>query len=158
MSTYTATILWTRAGAKFTDNRYSRAHRWQFDGGVDVPASSSPHVVRVPLSDPAAVDPEEAFVASLASCHMLFFLSFAAREGFCVDAYTDEAIGTLAPDANGRVSMTEVTLRPLVNFSGEPQPDPAQLERLHHEAHEACYIASSVRTLVRCSPREATSG
>jgi organic hydroperoxide reductase OsmC/OhrA len=96
MSEYTATVYWQRHGAVFTDNKYSRAHQWRFDGGVTVPASSSPHVVRVPLSDPSAVDPEEAFVASLSSCHMLFFLMFAAQAGFVVDAYEDQAIGTMA--------------------------------------------------------------
>lgn len=151
MSEYTATISWQRLGATFTDNRYSRAHEWRFDGGVVVPASSSPHVVRVPLSDPTAVDPEEAFVASLSSCHMLFFLSFAAKQGLVVDSYEDQALGVMAKDAAGRMSMTVVTLRPKVVFSG-PQPTREQLAELHHRSHEECFIASSVKTDVRCEP------
>lgn len=152
MSTYTASIYWSRNGAAFTDNRYSRAHRWRFDGGVEVPASSSPHVVRVPLSDPNAVDPEEAFVASLSSCHMLFFLSFAARDGFIVDDYIDEAVGVMEKSHEGKMAMTVVTLRPAIRFSGEQRPTSEQIKRLHHEAHEACFIANSVKTEVRCEP------
>jgi len=152
VSTYTANIYWSRNGAAFTDNRYSRAHRWRFDGGVEVPASSSPHVVRVPLSDPNAVDPEEAFVASLSSCHMLFFLSFAARDGFIVDDYIDEAVGVMGKSHEGKMAMTVVTLRPAITFSGEQRPSSEQINRLHHEAHEACFIANSVKTEVRCEP------
>ena len=153
MSTYTATIHWSRQGAVFTDQRYSRAHRWRFDGGVEVPASSSPHVVRVPLSDANAVDPEEAFIASLSSCHMLFFLSFAARDGFVVDEYVDEAVGVMEKDSGGRMAMTVVTLRPAVMFSGDRSPTQRELDALHHEAHDACFIANSVKTDVRCEPR-----
>ena len=153
MSEYRATIEWSRGDAKFIDQRYSRAHRWRFDGGVEVPASSSPHVVRVPLSDPNAVDPEEAFVASLSSCHMLFFLSFAARDGFIVDDYIDEAIGIMERDADGRTAMTVVTLRPTVTFSGDRRPTESELDALHHEAHDACFIANSVKTEVRCEPQ-----
>src|SRR5512147_586110 len=107
MSLYTAVIAWERSGAVFTDNRYSRGHRWNFDGGVEVPASASPHVVPLPLSVAAAVDPEEAFVAALASCHMLWFLSIAARQGIVVERYRDEAIGVMAKNAQGRLAMTE---------------------------------------------------
>jgi organic hydroperoxide reductase OsmC/OhrA len=153
VSTYTATIHWSRNGAVFTDQRYSRAHRWRFDGGVEVPASSSPHVVRVPLSDANAVDPEEAFVASLSSCHMLFFLSFAARDGFVVDEYVDEAVGVMEKDSGGRMAITVVTLRPAVMFSGDRSPTQRELDALHHEAHDACFIANSVKTDVRCEPR-----
>src|SRR6188474_2242754 len=112
MSTYSALITWERNGAAFIDNRYSRRHRWSFDGGVEVPASSSPHVVPLPLSVAAAVDPEEAFVAALASCHMLWFLSIAAKRGFVVESYRDEAVGVMAKNAAGKLSMTVVTLRP----------------------------------------------
>jgi organic hydroperoxide reductase OsmC/OhrA len=153
VSTYSATIHWSRNGAVFTDQRYSRAHRWRFDGGVEVPASSSPHVVRVPLSDANAVDPEEAFIASLSSCHMLFFLSFAARDGFVVDEYVDEAVGVMEKDSGGRMAMTVVTLRPAVTFSGDRSPTQRELDALHHEAHDACFIANSVKTDVRCEPR-----
>jgi len=151
MSEYTATIYWQRLGAVFTDQKYSRAHEWRFDGGVTVPGSSSPHVVRVPLSDPGAVDPEEAFVASLSSCHMLFFLSFAAAKSFVVDSYEDQAIGVMARNEAGKMAMTVVTLRPKVVFAGK-QPTAEQLNELHHRSHDECFIASSVKTDVRCEP------
>jgi Predicted redox protein, regulator of disulfide bond formation len=147
-----ATIHWRRNGAVFTDNRYSRAHEWHFDGGAVVPGSSSPHVVRVPLSDPSAVDPEEAFVASLSSCHMLWFLSLAAEAGFVVDDYEDRASGILGKNAEGKAAMTEVTLRPVVVFSGK-RPTEEEFARLHERAHEECFIASSVKTELKCEPR-----
>jgi organic hydroperoxide reductase OsmC/OhrA len=152
VSEYFATIRWERGSAVFKDSKYSRAHRWLFDGGVEVRASSSPHVVPIPLSDDHAVDPEEAFVAALSSCHMLWFLSLAARRGFVVDGYVDRASGIMAKNAEGRLTMTEVTLRPQAIFAGEPRPTPEELEELHHRAHEECFIASSVRTGVRCEP------
>jgi organic hydroperoxide reductase OsmC/OhrA len=151
MSEYTATIYWQRLGAVFTDNKYSRAHEWRFDGGVTVPGSSSPHVVRVPLSDPSAVDPEEAFVASLSSCHMLFFLSLAAKDGLVIDSYEDRAVGVMARNEAGKLAMTVVTLRPKVVFAGR-QPSAEQLADLHHRSHDECFIASSVKTDVRCEP------
>jgi organic hydroperoxide reductase OsmC/OhrA len=149
MAEYTALIEWSRDGAVFTDNRYSRGHRWLFDGGVEVPASSSPHVVARPQSVEQAVDPEEAFVASLSSCHMLWFLSLCAKRGFIVDGYRDEAIGVLERDAGGKLAMTRVTLRPEIRFGGERRPTDAEIEELHHEAHELCFIARSVKTEVR---------
>jgi len=149
---YQARIHWERGAAPFTDNRYSRGHRWHFDGGVEVPASSSPHTVRVPLSVAAAVDPEEALVASLSSCHMLWFLSLAASGGFRVDEYTDDAIGVMGKNAAGRIAMLRVTLRPRVVFSGERLPSRADIAQLHHRAHEECFIANSVTTEVRCEP------
>ncbi len=149
---YRATIQWDRQEAKFSDNRYSRGHRWSFDGGIHVPASSSPHSVPVPYSVTAAVDPEEAFVAALSSCHMLWFLSLAAKRGFVVDSYLDEAVGLMGPDAEGKVAMLEVTLRPAVAFGGVGSPGEAEVESLHHEAHSKCYIANSVKTSVRCEP------
>jgi organic hydroperoxide reductase OsmC/OhrA len=157
MSEYAATIEWQRAGATFTDNRYSRGHSWRFDGGVEVPASSSPHSVRLPYSVAEAVDPEEAFVASLSSCHMLWFLSIAAKHGYGVERYRDEAVGVMARNAEGKLAMTRVTLRPVVTFYGEKRPSAAEHEALHHEAHEECYIASSVKTEMRCEPTEATA-
>jgi organic hydroperoxide reductase OsmC/OhrA len=153
MSAYTATISWSRGEQAYTDGRYSRAHTWRFDGGVEVPASSSPHVVRPPMSDEAAVDPEEAFIASLSSCHMLFFLDFARRAGFRVDSYVDEAEGIVAKDAQGRMAVTIVTLRPRIGFSGDKRPAAEELDSLHHKSHEACFIANSVRTEVRIEPR-----
>jgi organic hydroperoxide reductase OsmC/OhrA len=152
MAEYQATIQWRRGDAAFTDRRYSRAHVWRFDGGVEVPASSSPQLVPQPMSDAAAVDPEEAFVASLASCHMLWFLSIAAERGLCVDRYDDAAVGEMAKNAAGRIAMTEVTLRPRVAFGAGTVPTRAVLAELHHRAHEACFIAASVLTRVRCEP------
>ena len=152
MSDYTATIEWEREGAVFTDNRYSRKHRWLFDGGVEVPASASPHSVPLPLSVAAAVDPEEAFIAAISSCHMLWFLSIAAKKGFVVDDYRDEAIGEMGRNANGKIVVSAVRLRPLVSFSGAKQPTSDELTALHHEAHETCYIANSITTEVTCEP------
>jgi organic hydroperoxide reductase OsmC/OhrA len=149
---YQARVHWERGDALFTDNRYSRGHTWHFDGGIAVPASSSPHIVRVPLSLEKAVDPEEAFVASLSSCHMLFFLSFAATSGWRVDEYTDDASGTLSQNAAGKMVMTSVVLRPRASFSGERLPTRADLQQLHHRAHEECFIANSVITAVRVEP------
>jgi len=148
MSTYTATVCWTREDAPgFAKGQYSRAHRWVFDGGAVIRASASPHVVPAPWSDPAGVDPEEAFVASLSSCHMLFFLDFARRDGFVIDEYVDEAEGVLEKNAAGKIAMTRVTLHPRVTWDGDP-PDEAALADLHHRAHEACFIANSVTTEV----------
>ena len=152
---YTAQVIWSRDDAVFTDQRYSRGHKWRFDGGIEVPASSSPLVVRPPLSVTAAVDPEEAFIAALSSCHMLFFLSFAARGGFLVNEYVDDAIGIMGKNPAGRTAVTKVTLRPRVSFAEGRQPTPQELHGLHHKAHEECFIANSVTTEVRCEPVEA---
>jgi organic hydroperoxide reductase OsmC/OhrA len=152
MSNYNATISWQRGEQRFTDNKFSRRHAWQFDGGIEVPGSSSPHVVPVPLSDAHAIDPEEAFVASLSSCHMLWFLSIAAKRQFRVDSYVDAAIGTMARNVAGKLAMTRVVLRPKVTFSGERRPDQANIDSMHHEAHAECFIANSVTTEVVCEP------
>jgi organic hydroperoxide reductase OsmC/OhrA len=152
MAKYMATVSWDRNGAAFTDNRYSRGHRWQFDGGVEVPASSSPHVVPLPMSVEAAVDPEEAFVASLSSCHMLWFLSIAAKRKFLVESYRDEVVGIMAKDADGRLAVTTVTMRPRAVFGGERRPSRDEILAIHHEAHEQCFIAASVKSDVRCEP------
>lgn len=151
MSDHVATVEWVRGDQPFADNLYSRAHDWTFDGGAVVRGSSAPTSVAVPLSDPAAVDPEEAFVAALSSCHMLFFLAYAAKAGFIVDRYRDAATGVLGKGERGKVSMTVVTLRPVVDFSGVA-PEASGLVDLHHRAHAACYIANSVRTEVRIEP------
>jgi len=153
MSKHTARVTWERGDQAFTDNRYSRAHAWRFDGGAEVRGSSSPDVVKPPLSDPAGVDPEEAFIASLSSCHMLWFLSLAAAKKFRVDSYDDEAEGVMGKDEQGRVAMTRVTLRPMIRFSGDVVPTAADAEALHHAAHERCFIANSVKTDVRVEPR-----
>ena len=152
MATYGAEVEWLRGEQEFALRRYSRRHVVRFDGGAEVAASSSPHVVPVPLSDPTAVDPEEMFVASLASCHMLFFLSFAAEAGWRVDRYRDRAVGLMAAGADGRHAMTRVTLRPEVTFGGDRRPNAAAIEAMHHRAHEQCFIANSVKTVVACEP------
>jgi organic hydroperoxide reductase OsmC/OhrA len=150
---HTATVVWERGDEPFVDNRYRRRHVIRFDGGAELAGSSSPTVVRPPLSDPSAVDPEEMFIASLSSCHMLWFLSLAAKEKFRVDRYEDEAEGVMEKNAEGKLAMTRVTLRPRVAFSGEKVPSARELERLHHEAHEECFIASSVKADVRIESR-----
>jgi organic hydroperoxide reductase OsmC/OhrA len=147
MSIYTANVFWRRKpDEKFTDGRYGRAHAWAFDGGAVVPASSSPQVVRTPFSDPNAVDPEEALVAALSSCHMLFFLDFAKQRGFVVESYADEAEGLVEKGADGRIQMTRVTLKPFIVFSGDRRPTEVDVEAIHHKAHDACYIANSVKS------------
>ena len=147
MSEYSAKISWFRnVDEDYVDNQYSRGHEWSFDGGTTVPASSSPHVVPLPYSVEANVDPEEAFVASLSSCHMLFFLSIAAKRKFIVDEYIDNAIGIMEKDNCGKLMMTKVTLRPSVKFSGNRQPTTEQLEKMHRQSHEQCFIANSVKT------------
>ena len=147
-----AGIVWERRGAVFTDREYSRAHRWFFDGGAEVPASSSPGVVREPYSDASAVDPEEAFVAAISSCHMLSFLDVAAQRGFTVERYSDEAAGVMRKNAEGKIAVTHVTLHPRIDFAGDKRPTREDMESLHHEAHEACFIASSVKTDIRIEP------
>jgi organic hydroperoxide reductase OsmC/OhrA len=152
MSNYTARVNWQRGDAAFLDNKYSRGHLWEFDGGVTVPASSSPHVVPIPLSVEANVDPEEAFVASLSSCHMLFFLALAAQQGFVVDSYVDDAVGVMGLNDQGKTAMLSVTLRPSIIFSGEKQPASEELAALHHQSHDLCFIANSVTTEVMIEP------
>ena len=153
MSEHVASVEWSRDGQAFSDNKYARAHDWRFDGGAVVRGSSAPSSVPVPMSDPAAVDPEEALVAAVSSCHMLFFLGYAAKLGFVVDRYRDDAVGVLGRDERGKMSITAITLRPEVVLSGDVQPDMAAIGDLHHRAHEACYIANSVRATVAVEPR-----
>jgi organic hydroperoxide reductase OsmC/OhrA len=152
MSTYTAEVSWERGDQNFLDNRYSRRHVLRFDGGAQLMGSSSPSVVPLPASDPAGVDPEEAFVAALSACHMLWFLAIAAKRGFIVDRYEDAASGVLERNAERRFAMTRVTLRPKVWFSPATPPTAAELAELHHKAHEECYIANSVKTQVSVEP------
>jgi organic hydroperoxide reductase OsmC/OhrA len=148
VSTYSATIRWSRdPGSDVSKGQYSRAHEWAFDGGAVVPASPSPHIVPAPWNNPAGVDPEEALVASLSSCHMLFFVDLARRDGWVVDSYVDEAEGVLEKRADGKMAMTRVTLRPQIGWSGDA-PDREAIADLHHRAHEACFIANSVTTEV----------
>jgi organic hydroperoxide reductase OsmC/OhrA len=149
---YTATVVWQRGEAVFTDGRYSRAHEWRFDGGVVVPGSSAPSVVRVPLSREDAVDPEEALVASASACHMLFFLDFARRAGFRVDSYVDAAEGTMTPNDKGKPFVSKITLRPKVTFSGEKRPTADEIAALHHKSHDDCFIANSLRADIAIEP------
>jgi organic hydroperoxide reductase OsmC/OhrA len=154
MSEHRASVNWQRGSNEdFAKGRYSRVHKWGFDGGVQVRASASPHVVRAPWSDPAAVDPEEAFVAALSSCHMLWFLSLAAGAGFVVESYADEAVGHMCEIRPQREAVTEVVLRPRVVFDPAHAADAAQLEALHHAAHDHCFLANSVKTTIRVEPR-----
>ena len=146
MAKHDALIVW-RSDGQFSTGRYSRAHQWRFDGGAIVPASSSPHVVPVPLSDPAGVDPEEALVASASSCHMLWFLDLARRAGFEVESYRDDAVGEVGKDERGRIALRTIRLRPAIVFTGK-QPSADELERLHDGAHENCFIANSLRSEV----------
>ncbi len=152
MSEHKATLSWQRTGADFLKGRYTREHTWSFDGGVTVPASSSPSAVPVPYSNPAHVDPEEAFVASIASCHLLTYLYVASRQGFQVDSYHDEAVGVLTKNERGMPWVSAVTLNPRIVYSGAKLPTPADEERLHHLAHEQCFIANSVKTQVNVHP------
>jgi organic hydroperoxide reductase OsmC/OhrA len=146
---YRATVKWKReGGVKFTDQRYSRGHSWSFDGGITVPGSSSPLSVRLPYSVAEAVDPEEALVAALSSCHMLTFLYVAAKQGFVIDVYEDSAVGEMTKNEAGRMWVSKVTLKPAVSFSGDKRPSADDLAHLHHLAHEECYIANSVKSEV----------
>ena len=155
MSTHTASLTWERGDDDFSDGKYSRAHTISFDGGVSFVGSSSPHVVRVPMSREDAVDPEEMLVAALAACHMLFFLDFARRAGFVIDAYLDKAEGVMGKDDRGRMALTQVKLNPHVIWAGDKQPTPEELRELHHKSHEACFIANSFRGDVAIAGGEA---
>lgn len=144
MAEYVATVEWRSSGG-FREGRYSRVHSLSFDGGAVVPGSASPHVVPPPMSDPAGVDPEEALVASVSACHMLWFLHLASDSGLDVAAYRDRARGTMGKDERGKMAMTRIVLRPEIEFAGDA-PAAGALQRLHHEAHGYCFIANSLRT------------
>jgi len=145
---YTATVAWSRGDGEFQKGRYSRGHTWRFDGGIEVPASASPQVVPKPYVVEAAVDPEEAFIASLSSCHMLTFLDLARRAGFLIESYEDTAEGVMEKNASGKYWISRVTLKPRIAWGGDKHPSPDDLARLHHVAHEECFIANSVKTHV----------
>jgi organic hydroperoxide reductase OsmC/OhrA len=145
MATHQATVTWTANGGDTAARRFSRAHCWSFDGGVAVPASASPHVVPKPWSDEKAVDPEEALVAAAASCHMLSFLFVAGKAGFSVESYDDAAEGTLGKNDAGRFAITRIVLRPRIAFKGR-QPSKEELDHMHHQAHDECFIANSLKT------------
>lgn len=150
---HTAEVIWERGEQPFSDRRYSRKHLLRFDGGVEVAGSSSPHVVPVPLSDPHAIDPEESFIAAISSCHMLWFLDIAARQGYVVDSYHDIAQGMMATNADKKLWVASVTLQPLVRFAGQKPPSATELQALHHAAHAECFIANSVKTEIAVQPR-----
>jgi len=152
MIEFSATITWPikpendsdENSEIFSNLNYSREHQWTFDNGLTLNASSSPHIVPEPYSNPAFIDPEESFIASLASCHMLFFLSIAAKQGYCIYHYSDKAIGELGINQQGKKALTTITLNPEVNFSNETPINVASIEKLHQQAHELCFIANSV--------------
>ncbi len=148
MSEHRVTIVWQRGEQAFTDNAYSRGHLWKFDGGLTVPASASPDVVPLPMSIAENVDPEEAFVAALSSCHMLTLLAIAAKRGFVIDSYTDAAVGITGKNADGRICVKQVILEPKISFTGSRIPTDEQLRKLHDQAHHNCFIANSVTTEV----------
>ena len=148
MSEHKATISWKRTSPDFTKGKYSREHSWTFDGGLTITASPSPSVVPAPYSNPANVDPEEAYVASISSCHMLTFLYLASKQGFQVDSYEDEAVGLMSKNEKGVAWVSSVTLHPKITYSGEKLPSPENEVHLHHLAHEQCFIANSVKTAI----------
>lgn len=148
MSEHKATVRWERSGPDFLKGKYSREHTWTFDGGMTVQASPSPFNVPSPYSNPAFIDPEEALVASISSCHMLTFLYLASKQGFQVDRYEDQAVGVMTKNEHGVPWVSEVTLRPNIAHGGDKQPSPAEIDRLHHQAHEQCFIANSVKTQI----------
>ena len=150
MSKHVARLSW-RSDGEFASGRYSRRHELRFDGGAVVTGSSSPDVVPPPLSDPAGVDPEEALVASAAACHMLWFLALAQQAGLAVESYADSAEGEMGRIAPGRTAITRIVLRPQIAFAGRG-PDGEELERLHHEAHERCFIANSLKSEIVVEP------
>ncbi|MEO6874830.1 MAG: OsmC family protein [Opitutaceae bacterium] len=152
MSEHKALIDWKCSGPDFLKGRYSREHTWTFDGGLTVPASPSPTVVPVPWSNPANLDPEEAFVASISSCHMLTWLWLAGRAGYAIESYRDEAIGVMTKSENGIPWISSVVLNPVIIYAGEKRPDAAEDTRLHQLAHEQCFIANSIKTVVTVGP------
>jgi len=152
MGTYFATIKWNRGNDEFLRQKYSRGHTWHFDEGVTVPASASPLVLRAPLSVAAAVDPEEALVAAISSCHMLFALSLLSKHGAVVESYEDAAEGVWEKRADGKTALTRVTLKPVITVSANA-PDAESFAKIHHDAHEECYIANSVNFPVLVEPQ-----
>jgi organic hydroperoxide reductase OsmC/OhrA len=152
MAEHVAIVRWENQQEIFIDNQYSRKHHWAFDGGMELPASASPHVVPIPYSDPTCVDPEEVFVAALASCHMLFFLSIAAKQKFKVESYIDRAVGKMAKNDSGQLAVTTVHLNPQVVFSGDRVPTPAEITAIHDQAHHQCFLANSVKTEIMIQP------
>jgi len=144
--TYTAKVSWKTDSAElFGKNQYTRGHTWEFDGGITVPASSSPHSVRLPFSVEAAVDPEEALVAAASSCHMLSFLYVASKRGFVIESYDDDAVGEMSA-ADGKQWISKIPLDPHISWFGDNIPNADDLASMHHDAHEICYIANSIKS------------
>jgi organic hydroperoxide reductase OsmC/OhrA len=154
MSEHRAIVRWKRTGGNFLKGQYSREHTWSFDGGVTVAASAAPSSVPAPYANPACVDPEEAFVAALSSCHMLTYVFLAGRQGFQVESYEDEAVGVMTKNERGVLWISAVTLTPKIAYGGDKTPSPEDEARLHHGAHEQCFIANSVKTEVTVQPRQ----
>jgi organic hydroperoxide reductase OsmC/OhrA len=152
MSEYKAIIRWSYDGTDFLKGKYSREHTWTFDGGLTVPASPAPSSVPAPYSNPANVDPEEAFVASVSSCHMLTFVWLASKAGFEVTSYVDEAVGKMSKNERGVPWVSSISLKPQITYTGSKQPTPIEVAELHHQAHEQCYIANSIKTEVKVVP------
>jgi len=147
---YTASIFWKKKETEsFTDNKYSRGHTWVFDGGVELPASASPQVVPLPMSNESAVDPEEAFVAAISSCHMLFFLSIAASSNYIIETYDDQAEGIMSKNEHGQMVMGDIILKPKIVFSGTTIPTAEQIAELHNSAHHKCYLANSIKSTIK---------
>jgi organic hydroperoxide reductase OsmC/OhrA len=152
MSGFNVELNWERKGNLFYNSKYSRVHTWTFDGGAVVQASASPHIVPAPHSDASAVDPEESFIASISSCHMLWFLALASKKKYRVDLYSDRAVGKMERNRDGKMAITKVDLHPVVVFSGKKLPDEQDYRELHHNAHESCFIANSIKTKIGISP------
>lgn len=148
MNQHIATVRWVRHGPNFLQRRYSREHEWIFDGGLTVPASASPHIVAAPWSSATAIDPEEAYIASVSSCHMLWFLHVACDASFTVDEYEDTAMGIMEPNEYGIPWISRITLRPRITWSGDRQPSASEVAELHHQSHVQCFIAASIKTEV----------
>jgi organic hydroperoxide reductase OsmC/OhrA len=146
MSTYLATVIWQRNDEDFLAHKYSRAHVWQFDGGTEIAASASPHIVPLPWSREENVDPEEAYIAAISSCHMLFFLDIAAQRGLQVERYEDHATGRMGKNEEGKIALVRIALNPEIEFSSQSQPDQATIDAIHQQAHEQCFLANSVKT------------
>jgi organic hydroperoxide reductase OsmC/OhrA len=149
MAQHKAKIEWKCTTTEFRLGKYTREHTWSFDGGLNVAASAAPAVVPAPYSNPANVDPEEAFVASISSCHMLTFLHVARLAGFQVESYEDEAVGEMAKNDRGVAWVAVVTLNPKIVYSGDKKPSHEQEAQLHHKAHDGCFISQSVKTEIK---------
>lgn len=158
MPNYKATIHWKRSGAKFLDHKYQRRHTWTFDSGLTMTAAASPHIVGESYTDPSAIDPEEAFTASVASCHMLWFLSLAAGRGFVVNNYMDNSQGVLEKNSEGKLAMTKVIIRPVVTFETERMPSQNDFLGLHRQAHSKCFIANSIKSDIEILPMMESGG